>query len=413
LLLSSSCLTYSHELPAERVDPNWCDPIYVVPDGLAHSYPEWWNPNFYFTSNNNTAYEIRVYPTSTSKSSSQTTKLGISAAVVCPDLSHYSSFVNTKTPNNKISVLRGKFTTNGTISQVGMVVYNPSSTFAVRVCPGGCNKDLCADDNCSGNGLCDPFEGTCVCSSGWTGTKCELRLTTPKSCPNNCYAQWGQGSCDTKTGYCTCVAAFSGVDCSVSNDTKFDWDNMDCQHGGRFFPPFEHPGWLRYCLCPPGWEGTECQICSTDLACGPNSYCDRTFNTIHSQKWFNCTGTDEGVNGIIIGEAQMTFSYDASAKTTLMKLYVRSTGVPLDFSCKTSQCTATTSQNTLTIDCLHTSCLCTTFCGNLLADYINLAATESTLKCDGNTGNCVWNQAELDYPFPFLCGISECIPSQN
>ena len=43
------------------------------------------------------------------------------------------------------------------------------------------NWKTCPDDNCSGNGLCDPVTGLCVCYNGWRGLKCEY-----KPCPGGC-----------------------------------------------------------------------------------------------------------------------------------------------------------------------------------------------------------------------------------
>lgn len=45
--------------------------------------------------------------------------------------------------------------------------------------------------SCSGHGICNETDGTCICNSDHTGYACQI----PK-CPNDCAMHLGQGNCD-------------------------------------------------------------------------------------------------------------------------------------------------------------------------------------------------------------------------
>jgi len=70
-----------------------------------------------------------------------------------------------------------------------------------RICPNGC----------SGHGTCNSVDGTCTCSSGYTGLDCSL---TP--CPVVSGAECnGLGSCNGFTGACECQLGYAPPDCST------------------------------------------------------------------------------------------------------------------------------------------------------------------------------------------------------
>ena len=56
----------------------------------------------------------------------------------------------------------------------------------------GCNEE------CSNHGMCE--EGTCNCTVGWRGTKCEV-----PGCPGESTDCTGHGKCNTATHICTCL----------------------------------------------------------------------------------------------------------------------------------------------------------------------------------------------------------------
>ena len=47
--------------------------------------------------------------------------------------------------------------------------------YLLPVCPYGLYGEECSQDCvCSITGRCSPHDGTCDCSSGWTGTRCDI-----------------------------------------------------------------------------------------------------------------------------------------------------------------------------------------------------------------------------------------------
>lgn len=82
----------------------------------------------------------------------------------------------------------------------------PQPSCDMRVCPTGRNGLPCA-----GNGDCDFITGQCQCTAlGVTGVACSERF-----CINDC---WGQGTCNRNTGVCTCNYGWEGIDCGLRPD---------------------------------------------------------------------------------------------------------------------------------------------------------------------------------------------------
>eukprot|EP00039_Didymoeca_costata_P029613 m.25513 g.25513 ORF g.25513 m.25513 type:complete len:1702 (+) comp7711_c0_seq2:128-5233(+) len=188
--------------------------------------------------------------------------------------------------------------------------------------------------NCSGNGNAHHVTGACSCSSGYTGTICELKCSDPivrslynssskfnqgygidcsQSCPCN---DEGTQSCNIHNGSCTCIQGFTGTFCDVNLD---DCANDPCQHAGicaDLVDSFacnctgtgftgtlcelniddcnlvrcENQGVCEdlvndfRCSCPPGFQGDYCesycesgtfgQNCSQSCSCGEHGFCN-------------------------------------------------------------------------------------------------------------------------------------------
>eukprot|EP01113_Clastostelium_recurvatum_P019864 TRINITY_DN2352_c0_g1_i2.p1 TRINITY_DN2352_c0_g1~~TRINITY_DN2352_c0_g1_i2.p1 ORF type:complete len:993 (+),score=221.18 TRINITY_DN2352_c0_g1_i2:230-3208(+) len=238
------------------------------------------------------------------------------------------------------------------------------------------------------------------------------------SCPNNCFSQWQQGTCDGN-GTCVCdqPALYKGVDCGTADDTGLDWDNMPCNNGGRFFPPVWVTGYRRFCLCPPGWTGIECSICTSDVACqgkfNSNSSCDSSMFIRENKSW-NCTvdpsGLFEGSN------PSMTFDCELPHGSTdggycKARFYDRDTGVPQIFNCEFTDCAVDIDQTmTQHITCKYSSCQCTSWCNSILQSLMPQINGTAELTCT-NPGSCVFSQEFLDQltpPLTLQCGAGEC-----
>ena len=68
-------------------------------------------------------------------------------------------------------------------------------------CPGG--------GNCSGNGVCDPNSGTCICNTPFQPPDCSLA-----ACPGTPPCS-GHGTCNSGTGACSCDPNWADSDCST------------------------------------------------------------------------------------------------------------------------------------------------------------------------------------------------------
>lgn len=109
---------------------------------------------------------------------------------------------------------------------------------------GACDSDKCTPTSCSGHGTCTPSDGSCACSPGFSGAKCDTCAAGfagyPGCAADPCLNQvCGEGgSCDAKTGACVCKPGFTGLQCDA------------CKFDAETFPK---------CSC----SGTTCAACTT------------------------------------------------------------------------------------------------------------------------------------------------------
>ena len=75
--------------------------------------------------------------------------------------------------------------------------------------------DIHCTDNCSYNGICK-FENSlpkCLCSDGYTGSKCEIKVLKKINENKNCNASCKNGICLEKEDRCLCNEGFTGLNC--------------------------------------------------------------------------------------------------------------------------------------------------------------------------------------------------------
>ncbi|RXG56031.1 Neurogenic locus protein delta [Armadillidium vulgare] len=134
----------------------------------------------------------------------------------------------------------------------------------------GCSKWCSArDDNfghytCNKNGdqtICSPGckgtctePNTCICSMGWKGKKCDECVVYP-----GCL----HGSC-TKPWECNCQEGWGGLFCN--QDLNYCTNHQPCKNGATCFNTA--PGSYS-CKCPPGFNGTNCEIPNDSCALNP------------------------------------------------------------------------------------------------------------------------------------------------
>lgn len=140
-------------------------------------------------------------------------------------------------------------------------------------CPAGsncqaekCIDDPCDPDPCNGHGSCNA--GVCTCAAPFDGPACDKCLPPlqgyPSCQPDVCAGQdcSGKGTCDPKTGACVCAAGFGGSTCGQCKFATHVWpdckaapcDGVQCNSGVCLADSGE-------CLCKPGFGGGACSTC--------------------------------------------------------------------------------------------------------------------------------------------------------
>ncbi|XP_062575528.1 uncharacterized protein LOC134237456 [Saccostrea cucullata] len=109
----------------------------------------------------------------------------------------------------------------------------------------------CSPNPCQNSGTCSVSGSsyTCTCSSGWSGTNCEI---ASQSCqPNPCQ---NGGTCQLSGGsiICSCTSQYTGPNCEQTTQLC---DPTFCQNGGTC----QVYGGYTYCICPHPFYGPNCQ----------------------------------------------------------------------------------------------------------------------------------------------------------
>jgi len=191
---------------------------------------------------------------------------------------------------------------------------------------------------------------------------------------------------------------------------------------GKYIPMLQ-PGLsgaeLPFCVCPPGWEGLDCSICSTDDACSTpynlDGTCDRSFNfsaSLSTEKAFDCNITDVDFILLLDSVPQMPFHYFGNNNSATMQLFLKPTGPPVLFTCELTECTYETSLSMQKLNCNLTSCVCSTWCSSMLADIVASITSTSTLTCDNSSQECTYYQREMSTytnSLQMACDTSSCV----
>jgi len=260
-------------------------------------------------------------------------------------------------------------------------------------------------DNCSGHGRC--VQDACICTEEYQGKNCAA------FCPANCHNSWEQGFCNLTQLNCSCTPYFIGNDCGIPFDRNTDWDNIECMHGGRLFPPKPTNGTQRYCECAQGWTGRECSVCTNSSSCGKGKTCDNSL-ILSDSKFYDCNKTSfTDITGYDTWIIHCDFPTDNVPGSCLSRQYREDTGIPLAYNCSFSDCVKKSYSSTKqAIACQNTKCRCTSWCGDIVRDMINGMHGAMTLACDQDDKICVFNQdgfAQLNMGnITLSCKAGEC-----
>lgn len=137
-------------------------------------------------------------------------------------------------------------------------------------CYSGFTGRYCADDVvqvdpcialnfCNNNGYCvrlkDNTAAYCTCNKGWTGDSCKIGDMITCSDLNHCN---NAGTCmRLKSGdsTCQCNDNFEGDKCQFEKQDSLCKDQSFCSNGGVCMETKT----TKYCKCPKGYEGAQCQ----------------------------------------------------------------------------------------------------------------------------------------------------------
>jgi ABC-type multidrug transport system ATPase subunit len=272
-------------------------------------------------------------------------------------------------------------------------------------------------------------------------------------CPGNCTGR-SHGVCDEATGVCQCRCpnehrCFCGPKCSKECSPYYGWDQIDC-HGGRWAGNWtgdddgaatgasgrlalrDNPWYVRQCVCPKGWEGADCSICSEDASCWrendlypavPNSTCDRSVY-IYTKKRLACNITTPEMAQLLGANASVTVECHLPPPSLTpgnatgprvgncsMILFNRRTGPPYVFSCDMYECKVSyDARGNQKLECPRSACRCSDWCVPFVQEIVDQMVGPSLLECAPNRV-CTFTQDELGAFIPQLdlvCKAGEC-----
>lgn len=108
--------------------------------------------------------------------------------------------------------------------------------------------DECHGEDCSNRGTCLASNGQCKCDPGWQGESCAIQ--------DKCYGVScsGRGKCDQQSGRCTCLAGWSGDTCGTNID-ECKLTTEPCSGQGSCVDEIGD----FTCQCKPGYSGARCE----------------------------------------------------------------------------------------------------------------------------------------------------------
>ncbi|KAL5008933.1 hypothetical protein ScPMuIL_014514 [Solemya velum] len=181
-----------------------------------------------------------------------------------------------------------------------------------KVCLDGWTGNYCDQAQCSpgchpDNGFCD-FPHSCNCRVGYQGTFCDECIKYPGcqhgTCKQpfdcNCEEGWGGLFCNQDLNYCThyspclngatcmntgegsytcsCPPGFEGTNCEVETD---DCQHQPCLNGGKC----EDVGSAYQCKCPSGYSGRRCDTLAQSCQ---NSPCQHQATCVEGEGTYQC-----------------------------------------------------------------------------------------------------------------------------
>lgn len=145
----------------------------------------------------------------------------------------------------------------------------------------------CEDCDCI-HGSCDGsmIGGSCICDSGWIGSKCEIELCT-NNCMNSGTPVLQSATVAGESCSCTCQDGFSGAVCETGPCSNNPCENGVCSELGSSYS----------CQCDMFWTSDQCDVFDPPSPCA-NDPCQQgtcidvdyyTYECVCDQYW---TGTD-------------------------------------------------------------------------------------------------------------------------
>lgn len=162
------------------------------------------------------------------------------------------------------------------------------------------------------------------------------------------------------------------------------WDWTDCIHG-HYVSNLTH--YFGYCVCDPGWNGTDCSLCLNDTSCGDGYTCDKS-PVIEVYKAYNCFASIQGLGAVT---AQFNYPANSTYGTGVVSAWNLPDGSPFLFNCTFDQCTKEIKGGQQIMSCAQSSCLCSDWCSWFLAPIIPKINGLSEFKCDLDDNNCYFS----------------------